>query len=416
MSGGADSLALLDCVDRWRRRRATRPDVVVLTVDHALRPGSAREAATVAGVASARGLTSRILKRRGPRPTGDIENAARTLRYRLLVAAAREAGASHLLVAHHEDDVAETFLLRLKRGAGVFGLAAMRPALDLGEGLTLARPFLSVPRLRLAATVRAAGLVPADDPMNHDPRFARTRVRRLLPVLAAAGIDVDAIAAAAFRLAEAADAIDAAVTALFEASVNVDSLAIARLDPAGLRAAPLDIQRRAMTRLIQAIGGEDYPPRFERLEALRQSITAETAENRLKRTLGGVVIEARRDGAVLFYREIGRQSLPTARLVPDFRGFWDHRFAIRTPATLRRGLSLGPLGEARRRELGLKIQGIPPAAIAALPAVVGRGHVLAVPALGWGAMPAGIEVESCLRPRLCRPPLFPDFGGDFTPR
>jgi tRNA(Ile)-lysidine synthase len=414
VSGGPDSLALLDAVDRWRRRRGKRPGVLVLTVDHALRAGSAGEAAMVAEVAAARGLPARILKRRGKRPAGDIEAAARVARYRLLIDAAREAGASHLLVAHHLDDVAETFLLRLQRGAGVFGLAAMRAALDLGGGLALARPFLKVPRARLAATVRAAGLAAVDDPMNRDPRFARARLRRLLAGtgdagLAGAGIDAAAIAATAFRLAKTADAIDAAVTGLFNSSLNVDGLAIARLDPAAFGAAPPDIQRRALARLIQGIGGEDYPPRFERLEALRQSLAAETAESRLKRTLGGVVIEARPGAAILLYRELGRKPPCSVRPAPDFRGSWDHRFSVVLAGRPPSGLALEPLGEARRRALGLRIPGIPAAAIAALPAVVVRGRILAIPALGHGILPAGLSVDVSLRQRLMRPPLFPDF-------
>src|SRR5690606_37797987 len=102
--------------------------------------------------AAARGLPARLLRWEGPKPAGDIEAAARRARYDLLVAAARDVGATHILAAHHREDQAETFLMRLSRGSGVFGLAAMRPIVDL-DGVALFRPFLAVPRDRLAATV-----------------------------------------------------------------------------------------------------------------------------------------------------------------------------------------------------------------------------------------------------------------------
>src|SRR4029078_10010236 len=127
----------------------------------------------------------------------------------------------HLLTAHHRDDQAETFLMRLSRGSGLFGLAARRREVRSGD-LTIFRPFLGVPRSRLVATTAAAGLVVSEDPMNDDDRFARVRARKLLPLLAAEGLGPDEIAAAAGRLAEAAEAIDSAATQFLAEAVTVD--------------------------------------------------------------------------------------------------------------------------------------------------------------------------------------------------
>ena len=227
VSGGGDSLALLVAADHWRTS-GKRPRVIVLTVDHGLSPGSDAVAAGVAAIARGRSLEARVLTWRGTKPSGDIEAAARDARYRLLVAAAREAGATHLVTAHSLDDQAETFLMRLERGSGVFGLAAMRREIDL-DGLILFRPFLAVPRTRLAATTLGAGLAAHDDPMNADSRFLRVRMRELLPALAAAGIDAAALADTAARLACAANAIDVAVDRLVAAAVTADAFAVATL-------------------------------------------------------------------------------------------------------------------------------------------------------------------------------------------
>jgi tRNA(Ile)-lysidine synthase len=282
----------------------------------------------------------------------------------------------------------------------------MRPAIALGS-VTIRRPFLGVPRARLAATVAAAGLTPVHDPMNDDPRFERARVRRLLPLMAE--IDPADLAASAFRLAAAADAIDAAASALLGAACAVDRFAVARVDRGQFLAAPLAVQRRAVVRTILAIGGADYPPRGDRLSALVGEIQAKSIASRWKRTLGGVVIEARGE-VLVFAREFGRDGLPDLPLRPGLLAEWDHRFRVNVRKSAPSGHVLGALGEADRARLGLRAAGHPPSVAAALPAIRRRGKVVAV--LGFDALPwpGWITLDSALEARIARPPLFPEFA------
>lgn len=404
VSGGADSLALMVAADRWCRRGAAKPDVVVLTVDHRLRKKSRAEALAVQKLAKARGMKVRILTREGPKPKSDVEGEARRARYALLVDACRAAGATHLLVAHHRDDLAETFLLRLKRGAGVFGLAAMRPLLDLG-GVVLSRLFLGVARSRLAATTAAAGLTPVDDPMNHDPRFDRTRMRQLLPLLRAGGIDPERLAETAARLADAADAIDAAATHLLAKAVEADALAVAWLTPTPFVRAPRAIMLRALWRLLVAVGGDDYPPRHARLADLADAVVSHE-RGRFKRTLGGVVIEWR-GGRFAFYRELGRKGLGSMPVASRTKVIWDHRFEVQT-GRIPAGLTLGQLGEDGRRVAGAQFIDHAAGALAGLPALRKGGRVVAVPLLGVGDAGLSVTMRSVVGDRLARPPLFPD--------
>ena len=409
VSGGADSLALLDGVARWRANRGGRPEAIVFTVDHGLRKESAHEAVHVAKVARARGLKARVLTWDGPKPQSDIEGRARAARYRLMIDACRDAGATYLVVAHHQDDLAETFLLRLKRGAGVFGLAAMRPSLAVGD-VTIVRPFLGIPRARLAATTAAAGLTPVEDAMNSDPRFERTKVRLLLPTLAGGGLDPAMLAAAALRLADAADAIDAAASALLGKVVTVDELAVASLDPVRFAGAPQEVRLRALARLLLAVGGDEYPPRYERLAGLLNAIQTHDAAGRFKRTLGGAVIEVR-GGRFLFYREIGRAGLPNVTVRPGFTGAFDHRFAISVGKGAPAGLKLGPLGEEGRRTVKAAAGIHPAGALATVPAFRRNGRIVAVPALGYSVGNLPVTVRQIVGDRLARPPLFPDLAG-----
>jgi tRNA(Ile)-lysidine synthase len=170
-------------------------------------------------------------------------------------------GVRWLLTAHHADDQAETLLLRLARGAGLGGLAGIRPRRDLGRGVTLLRPLLEARRADLARVVAGAGLVALDDPANCDPRYDRTAARALL---AATGwLAADRIAAAAAHLADAEAALDWAADAAWRSAVVTPS-AIA-LDIADL---PPELQRRVLLRAFAALGAaEPDGPALDRLRA-----------------------------------------------------------------------------------------------------------------------------------------------------
>src|SRR5438132_11422200 len=207
VSGGPDSIALMWLAARWRRALKRGPRLIAATVDHGLRREAAREAREVKRLASELDLPHRTLRWRGAKPKTGVPAAARTARYRLLAEAARAQGATHILTAHTRDDQAETLLMRLLRGSGIAGLAAMARQ-SKREGFLLARPLLNVPKSRLIATLTKAKIKFADDPTNRDPTFTRARLRELLPALAAEGGDARALARLATRLARANAAIE----------------------------------------------------------------------------------------------------------------------------------------------------------------------------------------------------------------
>ena len=209
VSGGPDSTALMLLLSRWQGR----PDTLVVNVDHGLRPEAAAEAELVARNAARLGLPARTVRPEIPYAAGNLQAWARDARYACLARAAREAGADTIVTAHHRDDQAETFLLRLARGSGVYGLAAMAEVSHLGD-LRLARPLLSLPRQALADLVEREGLETVRDPSNADPRFDRVAMRALMPALAERGLTAERLAGTAQRLARAADALDGVVTSL----------------------------------------------------------------------------------------------------------------------------------------------------------------------------------------------------------
>lgn len=306
VSGGPDSVALMWLAARWQRGLARGPRLTVVTVDHGLRPEAAREAREVKRLAAGLGLPHRTLRWRGAKPKTGLPAAAREARYRLLVQAARAAGASHVLTAHTRDDQAETLLMRMLRGSGLAGLSAMA-RLSERDGIVLARPLLDVPKSQLMATLKRAGIGFADDPTNRDANFTRPRLRALLPQLAAEGGDARSLARLAARLARA----NAAVEVLADGAErflrlrdrgDASHAGTRSFEASAFALLPEEVRLRLLLRAINALGHEG-PAELGKVEtllaALDQALATGPAARRragangraiLKQTLAGALI------------------------------------------------------------------------------------------------------------------------------
>jgi len=244
VSGGPDSLALLLlCFAAFPER------VRAVTVDHGLRPESAAEATYVADIAARLGVRHAILSAQWPEqpPSTGIQDAAREARYGALLSWCRANGIEALATAHHADDQAETLLMRLARGAGLPGLAGIRPKRER-SGVRILRPLLHWRASELRELCLAAGITPVDDPSNADPRHERTRIRRLLQDPAAP--DAAKVALSADHLGEVEEAMDWIVTEAIRTRVTIESHRTL-IDAGGL---PREINRRLLARLLGESG------------------------------------------------------------------------------------------------------------------------------------------------------------------
>lgn len=247
VSGGPDSLALLALAAAARPGR-----VEAATVDHALRPEAKAEAAMVARVCRVLGVPHEILAVNWVKaPETAIQEQARIERYKLLARWGQERGLHAILTAHHLDDQAETFMMRLARGAGVRGLAGMRRAAPVpGSDLPLLRPLLEWRRIELEQICSDFGLTPVDDPSNADEQFERVRVRR---ALAGAGwLNSRAVATSARNLAEADGALRWAAAQAWDRSV-IEAEGAITFEPQGI---PREIRRRILLRAIGRLATE----------------------------------------------------------------------------------------------------------------------------------------------------------------
>lgn len=254
VSGGADSVALLDILATLGAEKGFR--VVAAHLDHSLRCDSAGDASFCGELCQRLGVPLRAavadVRGRARREHGGIEEAARLERYAFLRSVKEHEGAVAIAVAHTRDDQAETFLLRLLRGAGSTGLAAMR-----ARSGDLVRPLLAVSRADVLDHLRSRGLVWSEDPTNADPALLRTRVRReLLPYLEQRFNPRvrEALARSAALLADEAALIEGLGRDLVERSSRRDGPAVV-LSREALREAPRAVGRAALRVTLEATGG-----------------------------------------------------------------------------------------------------------------------------------------------------------------
>ncbi|UYO50108.1 tRNA lysidine(34) synthetase TilS [Rhodopseudomonas palustris] len=305
VSGGPDSLALMWLAARWRKALKQGPALAVVTIDHGLRPEAAAEARSVKRLAASLDLPHRTLRWNGDKPRTGIQAAAREARYRLLAQAAKTLGASHVMTAHTRDDQAETVLMRLSRGSGIAGLAAMAREIER-DGVVLARPLLDVPKARLVATLTKARIAFATDPSNADPRFTRPRLRELMPHLAAEGCDARSLVRLAARAARADAALELMTDGAEQFLETLDAGAgRPGVDARAFLALAAEIQIRLLLRALERHGHEG-PAELGKVEVLAETLKQAAAGRaspagkiRLKQTLAGAVITLTSDRLVI---------------------------------------------------------------------------------------------------------------------
>lgn len=248
-SGGADSLALLllfwaEGPGRWER------DFVVLHFNHRLRGKAADADEKFCREVCAALEVKLVVGRWKSAPKQASEAAARMARHEFFAREMKKRKARLLWLAHQQDDIAETMLMRLARGSGTGGLAAPRPVQEAGDGRLHLRPMLSLKKAEITAALKKSGATWREDESNATEDYFRNRIRaRVLPGWTkAAGRDALAGAALSRELLEEDDA---ALEAWLAELKPVDRLG--RLEVVRLQGKPRALVRRALHRWLLAV-------------------------------------------------------------------------------------------------------------------------------------------------------------------
>ncbi len=363
VSGGGDSLAMLHLA------AGAGLQVRVVTVDHGLRPEAAAEAALVGRICAGLGMGHDILRWHWD-GKGNLQDAARRARRGLIGAWAVGLGLGTVALAHTRDDVAETFMMRLARGAGVDGLAAMVPGWT-EAGVGWVRPLLGASRAELRHHLRGLGRTWVEDPSNSNDRFDRVKARKALALLQPLGISVERLAAVADHLADARQALEAVTGTAWTRVMRDHGLAV-HIDMPVLASEPVEVQRRLVVALIRRLAAGDYAPRGGAVRALLARLLAGKGG-----VLAGCRFQVVRGQAWGF-----REAKAVAGLVAEPDQPWDGAWRIVGPA----------LPETEVRALGAGIDlcrswraaGLPRAALVAGPALWQGGRLIAAPHAGFG--------------------------------
>ena len=287
VSGGPDSMAMLFLLSQWARKNGVH--IHAITVDHGLRTESAIEAKMVESFAkNLRNVTHRIVKWEGNKPATRILEEARAARYALMAGVMHESGAKHLFVAHHRDDQAETFLIRLAKGSGLDGLSGMRVVQETENGITLVRPLLNFSKEDLVALCEEQNIPYARDPSNENEKYLRPRLRAAQGILEEEGLSAKRLATTAKRLARARSALEESAGVLFEAALIEKREDGFIFDINKLRASHEELVLRVLLKAMDELRPDAaYAPRMEKLENLLERFMSDPAFNGA--TLGGCI-------------------------------------------------------------------------------------------------------------------------------
>lgn len=282
VSGGADSMALVHALARTGKK------ILALTVDHGLRPESAAEGRQVARwLGKFRNVTHAVIKLDVPKPESGLMEWARDARYKAMAEACRKARIKYLAVAHHADDQAETFFMRLSHGSGLDGLSGMKTFQPYNEKLLIYRPFLACTHADLVNFCKKNKIRWIEDPSNKNDSFTRPRLRK---ALALEGLDARRLAVTQARLARASDALRSIAAMADDTARLNESPLLCSYDFKKLTSWPDEIFLRVLRGAVEKLGKGGYGPRLDRLEEMATSLKSATAKTRM--TLGGCILEA----------------------------------------------------------------------------------------------------------------------------
>lgn len=394
VSGGADSMALAVLVDGWCKAQGGR--ISALIVEHGLRLESAAEATLTAARLGRLGIESHILAWTGQKPKTGVQSAARQARYDLLDRWCRTRGVLHLLTGHHADDQAETFLMRLGRGSGPDGLAAMAAVRELTACRVL-RPLLDFPKVRLQSTLRAKGVDWVEDPSNTDPKYARSRVRQ---TMTASDADVVGIVQATRRYARVRAALESHTSTWLARHAVLDQAGFIILEQGAFQRVDEEIRLRVIGRTAMAVGGRTYPLQIAALERLAATLAGGQGA-----TLGSARFVLLGDRIGIFREQ---RNLPAAGALLPGSSRWDDRFMIKADASMA-GVPIQPWTKALSRQWPEETK---PAWLKALPGMARAGlPVIGAAGAFWVPKPGSADNNGV---SIHFQPTMPVSGGGFT--
>lgn len=379
VSGGSDSKGLLFALHTLQNNDVTLPfTLVAATIDHALRPESAQEAANVAALCAGLGIAHETRRWDGPKPTTGLSSAARNARYHLLSEAAKSLKADMILTGHTADDQRETIAMRQRRNPddAALGLSGMADHMLYANRIWVYRPLLTCHRQMIRDFLTNHGLDWVDDPSNNNSDYERARIRKELSQHSA------------IPLPSPQDRLKLSTNAasLLRSHAHMPVPGVILLRDAAF-AAPPAVLHHGLQALLATVGGQTHGPSEP---ALRPLIDLASQSNGSRMTVARCLAHRAQQGILLVREARGMQRLT---LAPMEAGLWDRRWWVENSGNL--PLRVSP-DHTRQENLA-------PDCIAIPPSITALG-CQSMPKLEQEADKAGWQIiETCAVFRLISP-------------
>ncbi len=295
ISGGPDSLAICSLLQIFKDEK--KITLKFVHVNHNLRKNSKKEAIKLKKFLSSFGVKLSILSI-NRKIKKNIQGLARTYRYNLLVNFCKKNKLTHILVGHHSDDQIETFLIRLSRGSGVRGLAAMQYSTKIEKNVIILRPFLDIRKKDLVYITNKTFKKYFLDPSNNDNKFLRTKIRNLIKVFEKNGINHSQIIRSIKNLGSTRKTLDNFVD-------NLDKEIVLRKKNYSIikykkfQETNEEIKLNILSKVMKNVSKSYYPPRSKKIFNLINRLDKNKEKNH---TLGGCSIT--RQGSNIFVRKL----------------------------------------------------------------------------------------------------------------
>jgi tRNA(Ile)-lysidine synthase len=368
VSGGGDSTALLVMLSDWAKPLGVTLNAA--TVNHGLRPEALDEAEQVARLCAALNVSHTVLHWTGWDGKGNLQDQARRARHGLLAKWAKSLDLAVVALGHTSEDQAETLVMRLMRGSGVDGLAAM-PIVSQRSEIRWIRPLLGAAREELRNFLRVRGIAWSEDPSNQNDAFERIHIRKAIEGL---GLSVQGLANTAARMQETRRFLERMTQQAARSLATITPAGDITISRDGFFQLDTELQNRLLSHSLKWVASADYRPRFDSLRNLLIKL-----ENGEKSTLAGCVITPNRNATFTVSREYAQ----VGDLVTVPSAAWDHRWVL-TGGPETTGVTIRATGEN-----GLlacpdwRAMGLPRTSLIAAPSVWHDSQLIAAPLAGW---------------------------------
>lgn len=321
VSGGPDSMMLSYLAKHFCAQHNIQLHAVI--VDHKLRAESSLEAESTRNFLIHQGIHTTILTWEGEKPSTNIQANARNKRYSLIADYCKMHGINYLLTGHHQDDQAETVLLRIMRGSGVDGISGMRKKSYYNK-ITVLRPMLTINHQMILDNINEIAWPYHNDPSNKNTNFARVRVRNLL-----SSHDLEPLSQKLVLLANnasrASDYLHQQTYIFLDKACVFCQFGTASIDINLYKHEHEEIALRALSLVLTHIGGNHYHPRLTSLERIHTNLHSNQWRSS---TLWGCFLKIKA-GRLLIMRE--ESCIPVyTEVTAGHELIWDNRFIVRS--------------------------------------------------------------------------------------